>query len=134
MDMNIIADSGRPSRNSQGICCASPHTTRPSTLLSDAPSVPVIPLSTRSILTEKGTHSALDTPNTPPSDRQVGALTPCTRQNYRFVNPSGKLLQPGTVIVCKDLPFVVSRNGKIYNFAGGSMKQLNVADPNEQKI
>ena len=69
-----------------------------------------------------GTHSASDAPNTLPSDRQVEALTPCTRQHDRFVIPSGKPLQPGTVIVCKDLPFVVSINGKIYNFTGGNMK------------
>ena len=134
MDMNIIAGSGRPSRNSQGICRASPHTTRPSTLLSGAPSVPVNPHFTRSILNKEGTHSAPDTPNTLPSDRQVGALTPCMRQQDRFVNPSGKLLQPGTVSVFKDLPFIVSSNRKMYNFTGGNIKQLYVADPSKQKF
>ena len=121
-DMNINTGSGRPLRSSQGICCVSPHPTRPITLLYDAVSVPVNSQFTRSILTDKGTHSTPNTPNTPPSDRQVGALTPCMRQHDRFVDPSGKLLQPGTVIVCKNLPFVVSSNGKIYNFAGSNMR------------
>ena len=53
------------------------------------------------------------------------------RQHDRFVDPTGKPLQPGTVIVCEDLPFTVSSNGKIYNFTGGNMKQLYVTDPSE---
>ena len=110
------------------------HPTRPTTTLSDAPSVPVNSHFTRSILTEKGTHSASDTPNTPPSDRQAGAFTPCMRQHDRFVDLSGKLLQSGTVIVCKDLPFVASNNGEIYNFTGGNMRQLYIADPSEHKF
>ena len=56
------------------------------------------------------------------------------RQNDRFVDPSGNPLQPGTVIVCDDLPFVVSNNGKIYNFTGGNMKQLYITDPSEHKF
>ena len=72
--------------------------------------------------------------STPPSQRQVEALTPCMRQNDRFVNPSGHPLQPGTVIVCNDLPFIVSNNGKIYNFMGGNMKQLYITDPSEHKF
>ena len=134
MDISITAGTGRLSRNSQGICHVSPHTTRSTTLLSDAPSMPGNSQFTRIILTEKGTHSAPDTPNTLPSDRQVGALTPCMRQHDRFVNPSGKLLQPGTVIVCKDFLFVVSSNGKIYNFTGGNMRQLYIADPSKYKF
>ena len=133
-DMNITTGSGRPSRNSQGIHSASLHPTRPTTLLLDAPSVPVNSQFTRSILTENGTHSASDAPNTPISDRQVEALTPCMRQHDRFVDPSGKPLQPGTVIVCEDLPFVVSGNGKIYNFTGGNMKQIYIADPSKHKF
>ena len=97
-------------------------------------SVPVNSQFTRSILTKKGTHAAPDTPNAPPSDRQVGALTPCTRKHDRFVDPSGKLLQLGTVIVCKDLPFVVSNNGKIYDFIGGNMRQLYIAHPSKHKF
>ena len=32
------------------------------------------------------------------------------------------------------IPFVVSNNGKIYNFTGGSFKLLYVADPSEHKF
>ena len=56
------------------------------------------------------------------------------RQNDRFVDPSGNPLQPGTIIVCNDLPFVVSNNGKIFNFTGGNMKQLYIADPSKHKF
>ena len=49
--------------------------------------------------------------------------------NDRFVNPSGNPLQPGTVIICDNLPFVVSKNGKIYTFTGGSTKQSYNPDP-----
>ena len=66
--------------------------------------------------------------------RQVEVLTPCTRQYDRFVDPQGRPLQPGTVIFCDDLPFIVSANGKIYNYTGGNMKQLYVADPREHKF
>ena len=59
---------------------------------------------------------------------------PCTRQHDRFVDPEGKLLQPGMVIFCKDLPFIVSANGKIHNYSEGNMKQLYIADPNEHKF
>ena len=68
-----------------------------------------------------------------PSQGPVENFTPCVRQNDRFVNPSGKPLQPSTVIICNKLPFVVSNNGKIYNFTGGSFKQLYVADPSKHK-
>ena len=57
-------------------------------------------------------------------DKQVDVLTPCTRQHGRFVDPEGKLLQPGMVIFCEDLPFIVSCNGKIHNYIGGNMKQM----------
>ena len=137
-EMNITIGSGRPSKNSQGIHSMSLHPTRPTTLLSDAPSTPVNSQLTRNILPDNRNHSASDTPNTPISvstqDRQVEALTPCMRQHDRFVDPSSKPIQPGTVIVCEDLPFVVSNNGKIYNFMGGNMKQLYIADPCEHKF
>ena len=77
-------------------------------------------------------------PNTPvpitTQGRQVEVLMPCTRQHNRFVDPKGRPLQPGTVIFCDDLQFMVSANGKIYNYAGGNMKQLYVADPSEHKF
>ena len=72
--------------------------------------------------------------DTPSSQRQVESFTPCVRQNDRFVDPSGKPLQPGTIIICDKIPFIVSNNGKIYNFTGGSFKQLYVADPSEHKF
>ena len=56
------------------------------------------------------------------------------QQNDRFVNPSVDPLQPGTVIVCENLLFVVSNNGKIYNFTGGNMKQLHITDPSKHKF
>ena len=133
-NINTIAGSGRPLRNSQGICSASQYLIRSTTPLSDAQSVPVNPQFPRSVLTENGIHRAPDTPNTPPSERQVEVLTPCIRQNDRFVDPSGKPLQPGTVIVCDDLPCVISNNSKIYNFTGGNMKQLYIADPSKHKF
>ena len=72
--------------------------------------------------------------NTPPSQRQVESFTLCVRQNDRFVDPSGNPLQPGTMIICNNILFVVSNNGKIYNFTGGSIKQLYVTDPSEHKF
>ena len=38
------------------------------------------------------------------------------------------------VIFCEDLPFIVSANGKIYNYTEGNMKQLYKADPSERKF
>ena len=38
------------------------------------------------------------------------------------------------VIFCDDLPFIVSAKGKIYNYTGGNMKQLYVANPSEHKF
>ena len=60
---------------------------------------------------------------------QVKSFRLCVRKNGRFVNPSGKPLQPGTIIIWDKIPFVVSNNGKIYNFTGGSFKQLYITDP-----
>ena len=51
-----------------------------------------------------------------------------------FVDLSGKPLQPGTIIICDKILFVVSINGKIYNFTGGSFKQFYVTDPSEHKF
>ena len=55
-------------------------------------------------------------------------------KNDRFVDPSGKPLQPGTIIICDKIPFVVSNNGKIYNFTRGNFKQQYVTDPSEHKF
>ena len=137
-DMTIAAVSGRPSRNSQGICSMLLNPARPTTPLSDAPSTPVNSQLVRSILPENRNNTASDMPITPitasAQDRQVEALTPCTRLHDRFVDPSGKPLQPGTVIICEDLPFVVSSNGKVCNFTGGNMKQLYITDPSKHKF
>ena len=98
-----------------------------------------IPLA-RSIPSKSNNSSVMNTsnPNTPvpitTQDRQVEVLTPCTRQYDRFVDPEGKPLQPGTVIFCDDLSFIVSANGKIYNYTVGNMKQLYVPDPREHKF
>ena len=59
---------------------------------------------------------------------------PCTRQHDRFVDPECKPLQLGMVIFCEELPFIISNNGKIYNFAGGNMKQLYIANPSKHKF
>ena len=59
---------------------------------------------------------------------------PCMRQHNRFVDPAVKQLQPDTVIFCEDLPFIISNNGKIYNYTGGNMKQLYITDPSEHKF
>ena len=67
-------------------------------------------------------------------NHQVEVLTPCTMQYNRFVDPQGRTLQPGTIIFCDNLPFIVSANGKIFNYTDGNMKQLYVADPREHKF
>ena len=104
------------------------------------PSTPVNSPLARSILPDNSSHAVTDTSNSnspvaiSTQDKQVEVLTPCTRQHDRFVDPTGKPLQPGTVIVCEDLPFIVSSNGKIYNFTGGNIKQMYIADPSEHKF
>ena len=146
-DMNLTKGYGRPSRNSQGICNTLLHPTMPSTLLPETPvntatvtHTPVTTPVTRSIPCDSNSSAVMDTsnPNTPVpitmQDRQVEVLTPCTRQHNRFVDPKGRLLQPGTVIFSDDLPFIVSANSKIYNYTGDNMKQLYVADPSEHKF
>ena len=40
----------------------------------------------------------------------------------------------GTVIFCEEVPFIISNNGKIYNYMGGNMKQLYRANPSEHKF
>ena len=36
--------------------------------------------------------------------------------------------------ICKDLPIIISINGKIYNYTGGNVKQLYITDPSEHKF
>ena len=133
-DMNTIPGSGRPSRNSQGICNVSQHSMGYTTLQSVQQSTPVNTLLPRSVLTENGPDQDSSSSGKPPSKRQVESIMPCVRQNDRFVDPSGNPLQPGTIMICNKIPFVVSNNGKIYNFTGGSIMQLYVADPSKHKF
>ena len=151
IDMNLTAGSGRPSRNSQGICSASlqstiPTTPLPETLVSTTTTLhtPITTPQARSTPSQGNDSAVIETSsaNTPmpvsttAQDRyhQVEMLTPCTRQYDRFIDPQGRPLQPGAVIFCDNLPFIVSANGKIYNYTGGNMKQLYVADPREHKF
>ena len=140
--MDLTTGSARPSRNSQGI-----HNTplQPATTTTPLPETPVnsatvqhtpvtIPVA-RSIPSDSNSSAVMDTSNcstpthTSMQDKQVEVLMPCTRQHDMFVDPEGKPLQPGTLIFCDNLPFIVSANGKIYNYTGGNMKQLYIADP-----
>ena len=110
-NMNLTRGSGRPSRNSQGICNTPMLPTMPSTPLPETPvntaTVPHTPATTpvaRSIPYKSNSSVVMDTLNlnTPipitMQDRQVEVHMPCMRQHKRFVDPKGKLLQPGTVI------------------------------------
>ena len=150
-DMNLTAGSGRPSRNSQGICGTWLQPTMPTTPLPETPvniasalHTPVTTLPDRSTPSQGNNTSVIDTSSTntpmpmptPAQDRhhQVEVFTPCTRQYNRFVDPQGRPLQPGTIIFCNDPPFILSANGKIYNYIGGHMKQLYAADPREHKF
>ena len=146
-DMSITTGCGRPSSNSQGICNILLQPTMPTTLLPEMPvnpaTVPSTPVSSplgRSILPDNSSHTVTDTSNSSSpiaistQDKQAEVLTLCMRQYDSFVDPAGKLLQPGTVIVCEDLPFIVSSNGKFYNFTGGNIKQLYITDPSEHKF
>ena len=133
-DMNTIPGSGRPSRNSQGIHNVSQHSMGYTTSPSEQQGTPVNTLLPRSVLTKNGPGQDSSSSSTPPSQRQVESFTPCIRQNDRFVNPSGKPLPPGTIIICNNIPLVVSNNGKIDNFTGGSINQLYVTDPSEHKF
>ena len=133
-DMNTIAGTGKPSRNGQGICNTSQHSIGFTSPPSEAQSIPVNTQFSRNVLTKNGPSQDSNSSSTLPSQRQVESFTPCVRQNDRFVNPSGNPLQPGTIIICDNIPFVVSNNGKICNFTGGSMKQLYVTDPSKHKF
>ena len=101
---------------------------------SDQQGTPVNTPLCRNMLTTNDPNQDSILADMPSSQRQVESFTPCVRQNDRFVEPSGKPLQPGTIIICDKIPFVVSNNGKIYNFTGGSFKQLYITDPSEHKF
>ena len=133
-NMNITPSSGRPSRNSQGICNMFQHSLEYTALQLDQKLTPVNTPLPRNVLTLNDPKHDSISADTLSSQRQGKSFTPCDRQNDRFVNPSGKPLQPGTIIICDKIPFIVSNNGKIYNFTGGSFKQLYVTDPSENKF
>ena len=69
------------------------------------PSTPVNSPLSRSILPDNSSHAVTDTSNSKSpiailtQVKQAEVLTPCIRQCDRLVDPTGKLLQPGTVIV-----------------------------------
>ena len=132
--MNTIPSSGRPSRNSQGIHNVSQHPMEYTASQLDQQGTPVNTWLPRNMHTANDPNQDSISADTPSSHRQVKSFTPCVRQNDRFVNPSGKPLQPGTVIICDKIPFVVSNYGEIYNFTGGSFKQLYVTDPSVHKF
>ena len=115
-DMNTIPGSGRPSRNTQGICNVSQHSMGYTTSLSEQQGTPVSTPLPRSVLTKNGPGQDSSSSGTPSFQRQVESFTPCVRQKDRFVNPSGNPLQPGTIIICNNIPFIASNNGNIYNF------------------
>ena len=91
-NMNTTPGSGRPSRNSQGICNVSQHFMGYTTSQSDQQGTPVNTLLPRSVLTKNGPDQDSNSSGTPPSQRQVEPFTLCVRQNDRFVNLSGKPL------------------------------------------
>ena len=108
-DMNITTGSGRPSRNRQGICNTLLQPTMPTCLPQETPAnpatVPSTPVASplaRSILPDNSSHAATDTSNSncpvpiSSQDKQVEVLTPCMRQHNKFVDPTGKPIQPGT--------------------------------------
>ena len=133
IDLNTAPSSSRPSKNSRGICHTSLQTMGNSSTQPDQPST----LNNTSLSRRVPTDNSLELDSalaTPPFQGLAENFTPCVRQNDRFVDPSGNLLQPGTVIICNKLPFIVSNSGKIYHFRGGSFKHLYITDPSEHKF
>ena len=115
-NMNTIQSNGRLSRNSQVICSRSQHPMEYTALRLDQQHTPVNTPLPRQMLTTSDPNQDSSLVDTPSPQRQVKSFTPCVRKNDRFVNPSGKPLQPGTIIICDKIPYIVSNNGKIYNF------------------
>ena len=92
INMNTIAGTGRPLRNSQGICNTSQHSIGFTTLPLEAQSILVNTQFSRSVLTKNGPSQDSYSESTPTSQRQVESFTPCIRQNDKFINPSGNPL------------------------------------------
>ena len=116
-NMNTISSSGRPSRNSQGIHNMYQHSMEYTASQSDQQGTPVNTPLPKNVLTANDPNQDSILADTPSSQRQVESFTPCVRQNDRFVDTSGKPLQPVTPIICDKIPFIVSNNGKIYIFS-----------------
>ena len=114
INFNTVSSSGRPSKNSRGIHHTSLQTMGNNSTQPYQPSTLKNTSLPRRVPTDNSSEldSALATL---PSQGPAENFTPCVRQNNRFVNLSGNPLQPGTVIICNKLPFIVSNNGKIYN-------------------
>ena len=125
---------GRPSKNSQGICNMFQYPRDYTASQLDQQHTPVNTPLPRNVLTS----------NDPKQD-SISAGTPCSpgtgqKASHHVSNRMTGLsthqvhLQPGTIIICDKIPFVVSNNDKIYNFTWGSFKQLYVANPSKHKI
>ena len=112
-NMNTIPSNDRPSRNSQGIHNMSQHPMEYTVLQLDQQHTPVNTPLPRNMLTASDPNQDSTLVDTPSSQRQVESFTPCVRQNDRFVDPSGKPLQPGTIIICDKILFIVSNNGSL---------------------
>ena len=93
-DMNTMPNNGRLSRNSQGICNMSQHPIEYTASQSDQQHTPVNTPLPRNMLSTNDPDQDSTLADTPSSQRQVKSFTPHVRQNDRFVNPSGKPLQP----------------------------------------
>ena len=79
---------------------------------SDQQDTPVNTSLPRNVLIENSPDQDSSSSGTPSPQRQVETFTPCVRQNDKFVDPSGKPLQPGTIIICDKIPFIMSNNNK----------------------
>ena len=131
-NMNTIPSSVRPSRNSQGIHNMSQHPMRYAALQSDQQGTPIIPCFLKVYL------PSMVQPRNPfqptrhlPRDRLKASCHASGRMTGLLthqVNLSNQVLSLSVT------PFIVSNNGKIYNFTGGSFKQLYAADPSEHKF
>ena len=107
IDLNTVPSSSRPLKKSRGIHHMSLQIIGNNSTQPDQPSTLKNTSLPRRVPTDNSSEqdSALATP---PSQEPAENFTPCVRQNNRFVNPSGNPLQPGTVIICNKLPFIMS--------------------------
>ena len=99
-NMHTIPSNSRPSRNSQGIHNMLQHSMEYIASQSNQQHTPANTQLPRNMLTTSDFNQDCTSTDTPSSHRQGESFMPCVRQNDRFVNPSGKPLQPGTIIIC----------------------------------